>query len=117
MSTTFEIPHGEGNPRNSEGSFVTLKDGRILFAYTQYDGETWQAHQMIESQNDHGYCYTAIHFTNDNAALLAYCCGGGDCWPLQDLRIRRIELSELSELEGGLTREQLMQLLPPQQRI
>lgn len=26
------------NPRNSEGSFVTLKDGSVLFAYSRYSG-------------------------------------------------------------------------------
>ncbi len=35
---TFDLPHCDGNPRNSEGSFVVLKDGRILFVYTRYNG-------------------------------------------------------------------------------
>lgn len=30
------------NPRNSEGSFVTLADGRILFAYTRYGRPSWR---------------------------------------------------------------------------
>ncbi|MEI6971358.1 MAG: sialidase family protein [bacterium] len=30
-----------GNPRNSEGAFVTLTDGRILFAWSRYRGESW----------------------------------------------------------------------------
>jgi hypothetical protein len=30
----LELPPGPGNPRNSEGAFVTLKDGRILFVYS-----------------------------------------------------------------------------------
>ena len=29
------------NPRNSEGAFLTLKDGRVLFAYTRYSGNDW----------------------------------------------------------------------------
>ena len=29
-------PHSPGNSRNSEGAFVTLKDGRVLFAYSRY---------------------------------------------------------------------------------
>lgn len=33
-----------GNPRNSEGSFVTLKDGRILYAWSRYTGENWGDH-------------------------------------------------------------------------
>jgi sialidase-1 len=35
--TSF-LPPGPGNPRNTEGSFVTLKDGRILFAYSKFTG-------------------------------------------------------------------------------
>ena len=31
-----------GNPRNSEGSFVTLDDGRILFIYSRFNGEDWR---------------------------------------------------------------------------
>ena len=34
----LELPPGPGNPRNSEGSFVTLRDGRILYAYTRFCG-------------------------------------------------------------------------------
>lgn len=29
------------NPRNGEGSFIRLKDGRIMYAYTRYIGEDW----------------------------------------------------------------------------
>jgi hypothetical protein len=32
------LPPGPGNPRNTEGAFVTLRDGRILFAYTRFTG-------------------------------------------------------------------------------
>ncbi len=40
---------GAGNPRNSEGSFVTLKDGRILFAYSRYRGESnWGDHATAD---------------------------------------------------------------------
>ncbi len=31
---------GVGNPRNGEGSFIRLLDGRILYAYTKYYGES-----------------------------------------------------------------------------
>ena len=33
-----DIPPENGNPRNSEGDFALLKDGRILFAYSRYHG-------------------------------------------------------------------------------
>ena len=32
------LPPGPGNPRNTEGSFVALRDGRILFAYSRFTG-------------------------------------------------------------------------------
>ncbi len=38
---TLRLPHGRGNPRNSEGSFVTLADGRIMFAWSRYRGTSW----------------------------------------------------------------------------
>ncbi len=39
---TAELTHGPGNPRNSEGAFVTLADGRIFTIYymTCHDGVT-----------------------------------------------------------------------------
>ncbi len=32
------LPPGPGNPRNSEGSFLPLADGRALFVYTRFTG-------------------------------------------------------------------------------
>ena len=32
------LPPGPGNARNSEGDFIQLKDGRILFVYTHFTG-------------------------------------------------------------------------------
>src|SRR3954452_11793273 len=32
------LPPAPGNPRNTEGSFVALRDGRILFAYSHFTG-------------------------------------------------------------------------------
>ena len=37
----LELTHGRNNPRNSEGAFVALKDGRIMYAYTRYYGKSW----------------------------------------------------------------------------
>lgn len=38
LQTVAMLNHGKNNPRNSEGSFVTLRDGRILFAYSHFRG-------------------------------------------------------------------------------
>ena len=35
-----EFPPAPGNPRNSEGDFLRLTDGRILFAYSGYVGDS-----------------------------------------------------------------------------
>ena len=36
----FEIAPGFDNPRNSEGSFISLKDGAILFVYGKFHGNS-----------------------------------------------------------------------------
>lgn len=46
-----------GNPRNSEGSFLRLRDGRIAFAYSRYSGN---------SSNDHAYAEIACLYSSDN---------------------------------------------------
>lgn len=65
-------------------------------AISSDEGKTWKHHKLIETDPKRGFCYTAIHFTDD-AVLLSYCCGGE--YPdghksvvLQDTCIRRIEL-------------------------
>ena len=35
---------GAQNPRNGEGSFLRLSDGRIMYAYTEYYGDSWEDH-------------------------------------------------------------------------
>ncbi len=48
-TVVLELPAGPGNPRNSEGSFVALKDGRILFAYSRYRGAMdWADHATAD---------------------------------------------------------------------
>lgn len=42
------LNHGPGNPRNSEGAFIDLRDGRILYAYTRYRGESWDDHATAD---------------------------------------------------------------------
>ena len=48
METVLELLSGPGNPRNSEGAFVTLKDGRILYVYTRYNGTSWADHASAD---------------------------------------------------------------------
>lgn len=37
-TVALELAISEGNPRNSEGDFVKLRDGRLLFIYTRFSG-------------------------------------------------------------------------------
>jgi sialidase-1 len=36
--TLLELPPRPGNPRNSEGAFAELRDGRLLFVYSHFQG-------------------------------------------------------------------------------
>lgn len=58
------LPPGAGNPRNSEGAFLPLKDGRILFIYTHFTG----------GGSDHAAAHLAARFSSDE----------GKTWTTQD---------------------------------
>ncbi|MFN7922259.1 MAG: sialidase family protein [Bryobacteraceae bacterium] len=63
------LPPGPGNPRNTEGDFVQLKDKRILFAYTKFTGGTEDhatAHIALRTSNDGGATWSA-----DDKVLIA----------------------------------------------
>ena len=51
------------NPRNGEGDFIRLKDGRILFVYTEYNGassnDDGAAHLVKRLSSDEGETWTA----------------------------------------------------------
>jgi hypothetical protein len=42
--SVLELPPRAGNPRNSEGAFAELGDGRILFVYSHFVGESGSDH-------------------------------------------------------------------------
>ena len=41
---TCLLATGEENPRNGEGAFIRLTDGRILYGFTEYIGDRWNDH-------------------------------------------------------------------------
>jgi len=72
--TTLELPPGKENPRNSEGDFIRLKDGSLLFVYTHFttgagdhanaflagrvsqdEGQTWTANDRVVVANEGGF--------------------------------------------------------------
>jgi len=63
--TVLTLPPSENNPRNSEGDFITLKGGRILFVYSHYTGD---------SSSDHAPAFLAGRYSED----------GGKTWTTKD---------------------------------
>lgn len=53
----YRIAPSPGNPRNSEGDFVTLKDNKLLFVYSRYTGHIWigQRHRLPGGKNIPGW--------------------------------------------------------------
>ena len=62
----------------------------LVLARSSDGGKSWHGHIELENAPDHGYCYTAMHFTGD-ALLLGYCSGGGTSGVLQTLTLARLE--------------------------
>ena len=59
---TLSLQPKEGNPRNSEGDFIQLKDGNILFIYTHFTGGTGDnasAHLAGRISSDKGKTWTS----------------------------------------------------------
>ena len=48
VKIVLELRPGPDNPRNSEGAFMPLKDGRIMFAYTRYYGSSGHDHATAD---------------------------------------------------------------------
>src|SRR5690606_28827671 len=53
---TLDLSPSDNNPRNSEGDFVSLKDGRIMFIYSKYVGK---------SSSDHAPASLAARYSSD----------------------------------------------------
>ena len=56
--TVLSLPPSDGNPRNSEGDFITLGDGTIMFVYSRYTG----------GRDDHSPCDIAAVFSHDGGS-------------------------------------------------
>lgn len=52
------LPPRAGNPRNSEGDFIQLKDGRLMFVYSHFTG----------GGSDHAAGHLAARFSSDGGA-------------------------------------------------
>ena len=57
QEVVMELKPGENNPRNSEGDFITLKNGKILFIYSHFTGT---------SDDDENSGYLASRVSSDD---------------------------------------------------
>lgn len=92
-------PIPEYNGRNANEKTFTGGRTPYVIAVSRDNGQTFSEPVAFEEDPDSGYCYCAMHFTGQ-ALLLAYCAGStddGGC--LNRLRIRRIPLKQLMEIE------------------
>lgn len=77
----------KGNPRNSEGAFLQLKDGRLMFAYSRYTGE---------SASDIAPCCIAAIYSGDE----------GDTWTEEETIARAEEHDVANIMSVSLLRMQ-----------
>ena len=68
----LNLSPGENNPRNSEGDFVRLKDGRIMFVFSQYFGD---------SSSDDAHANLAVMYSSDE----------GKTWTKPEIMVRMKE--------------------------
>ena len=56
MESVLELPHGKKNGRNSEGAFIKLKNGSLMFAYTRFvtEGDFGDGHIACRNSKDGG---------------------------------------------------------------
>lgn len=99
LERVLDLPPGPDNPRNSEGDFISLKDGRILFLYTRFTGgsaddseaslvsrcsldggATWSAEDVVVVANEGAKNVMSVSLLrlNDGAIALFYLRKDGD---------------------------------------
>lgn len=85
IDIVLELSPQQNNPRNSEGDFIRLLNGRILFIYTHY----------IEGKGeDHDRAYLAARYSDDD----------GETWSQNDLKIIDCEPHQRNLMSVSLLR-------------
>ncbi len=86
-----DIRPSDGNPRSSEGSFARLSDGRIVFAYSRYNGTSY---------GDHASCDICAVYSTDGGESFDV----SSCTTLvhaSDYGVQNVMSVSLLELDGG----------------
>ena len=89
----LDIPPGPGNPRNSEGAFLELKDGRILFIYSRFEDSP---HPVSRPGADHAKARLAARFSGD----------GGETWSKDTIITTPEEDKAMNVMDVSLLRMQ-----------
>jgi predicted neuraminidase len=71
---------------------VNEKRTPLNIAVSKNEGKTWSHIKTLEGNPDKGYCYTAIHFTDDKDVLLGYCAGSQSKGILNETDIVKLNL-------------------------
>ena len=85
MQSTYDIAPSPGHPRNSEGAFLPLADGRLLFIYSAFVGDTARDHTPA-----------------DLAAITS--CDGGRTWSAPRTVVRASEYGAMNVMSVSLLR-------------
>ncbi|PYI57469.1 sialidase family protein [Paenibacillus flagellatus] len=81
----LDLRPGAGNPRNSEGAFLELSDGRLLFAYSRFNGD---------SAHDDAKACIAARYSSD----------GGDTWSDDEIVARPEDHDAINIMSVSLLR-------------
>lgn len=97
----LDLKPGPDNPRNSEGSFMQLGDGRVMFAYSRYRGK---------SKEDHATADIAARYSSDNGAtwtdkdeIIVRNHGGMNVMSVSLLRLQSGEIALFYLLKNSMT--------------
>lgn len=82
---TLELRPGNGNPRNSEGAFINLSDGRIMFIYSRFTGNSF---------HDDAHANLAARYSSDS----------GETWTDEEIIVTREEDNALNIMSVSLLR-------------
>ena len=86
------IPIYNGRAEEVNGVWTGARTPLVM-AQSLDDGKNFSEPVAIETDDKRGFCYVAIHETDDGTILLAYCAGGEeDGCTLNRLRIRKIKI-------------------------
>lgn len=80
---TCDMEPKKGNPRNSEGAFIDLKDGRIMFIYSRFSGDSF---------HDDAFSNLAVRYSEDE----------GKSWTEEKIILTREEDNALNIMSVSL---------------